>query len=83
MKKKRVINYRERRRSFLWLVIILVVTLILGALVARTPSCVEKFYKYKDESYRPMDLDRELYLEQKAEEQKEQSKNHFPTRPLD
>lgn len=83
MKKKRYISRRERRRSFLWFVIIVVVTLILGVLVARLPGCAEKFYRYKDESYRPMDLDRELYLEQKAEEQKEQSKNHFSTRPLD
>ena len=59
MKKKRIISHRERRRSFLWFVIIVVVTLILGALVAKIPSYVEKFYGYGDESYRPMDLDRD------------------------
>ena len=59
MKKKRVISHSERRKSFLWLVIIVVVALILGALVARIPSYMEKFYKYKYENYRPMDLDRD------------------------
>ncbi len=74
MKKKRVISRRERRRSFLWLVIIFIVTLILGVLVTRFSGCVENFYSYVDKSYRPKDLDRKLYLEQKAEEQKKQGK---------
>ncbi len=59
MKKKRVISHREKRRTFLWLVIIVVVTLILGVLVAKFPAYREKFYSYRDESYRPMDLDRD------------------------
>ena len=59
MKKKHFISHRDRRRSFLWLVIIFTVTLILGVLVTRFPGCVEKFYSYRDESYRPMDLDRD------------------------
>jgi len=59
VKKKRFISHRDRRRSFLWLVIIVVVTLISGVLVTRFPGCVEKFYSYMDESYRPMDLDRD------------------------
>jgi hypothetical protein len=59
VKKKRVISHRERRRLFLWLVIIVVVTLILGALVPKFSGYVKKFYSYSDESYRPMDLDRD------------------------
>lgn len=59
MKKKRVISRRERRRSFLWLVIIFIVTLILGVLVTRFPGCMENFYSYMDGSYHPMDLDRD------------------------
>ncbi|MDO9565577.1 MAG: hypothetical protein Q7J15_02390 [Candidatus Desulfaltia sp.] len=59
MKRKHFISRSERKRSLLWLVIIVVVALILGALVARIPSYVEKFYHYGDESYRPMDLDRD------------------------
>jgi len=51
-------------------VIIAVVALALGALVAKMPAYVEKFYNYRDQSYHPMELDRKLYLEQKAEEQK-------------
>jgi hypothetical protein len=59
VKRKPFVSRRERRRSFLWLVIIVVIALILGALVAKIPSYVEKFYGYGDESYRPMDLDRD------------------------
>jgi hypothetical protein len=59
VKKKRFISHRDGRRSFLWLVIIVVVTLKSGALVTRLPGCLEKFYSYMDESYRPMDLDRD------------------------
>jgi len=68
VKKKRFVSRRERQRSLLWFVIIIMVALILGALVARMPSYVEKYYNYRDESYHPADLDRKLYLEQKAKE---------------
>jgi len=59
VKRKHFISHSERQRSLLWLVIIVVVALILGALVAKIPTYVEKFYGYMDESYRPMDLDRD------------------------
>jgi MFS superfamily sulfate permease-like transporter len=60
----------ERRRSFLRLMIIFVIVLIFGALSGIFRGCIEGFYNYMDESYRPKDLDRKQYLEQKAGEQK-------------
>jgi len=83
VKKKHFVSRRERRKSFLWLVIIAVVALALGALVAKMPAYVEKFYNYRDQGYYPKGLDKKLYLEEKIEQQKEQSKKHFHTPPPD
>ena len=83
MKKKHFVSRRERRKSFLWLMIIVVVALALGALVVKMPAYVEKFYNYRDQGYYPKDLDKKLYLEEKIEQQKEQSKKHFHTPPPD
>jgi MFS superfamily sulfate permease-like transporter len=69
-KKGPFISRIERRRSFLWLMIIFVTALIFGALSGIFRGCIESFYHYMDENYRPKDLERKQYLEQKAEEQK-------------
>ena len=59
MKRKHYVSRSEKRKSLLWLVIIVATALILSVLVVKIPSYVEKFYEYGDESYRPMDLDRD------------------------
>lgn len=68
-KKDPFISRIERRRSFLRLMIIFVIVLIFGALSGIFRGCIESFYNYMDESYRPKDLDRKVYLEQKAKEE--------------
>ncbi|MCD6266227.1 MAG: hypothetical protein J7K02_09730 [Deltaproteobacteria bacterium] len=69
-KKDPFIGRTERRRTFLWLMIIFVIALIFGSLAGIFRGCIESFYNYMDESYRPKDLDRKEYLQQKAKEQK-------------
>ena len=68
-KKDPFISRIERRRSFLRLMIIFVIVLIFGALSGIFRGCIEGFYNYMDESYSPKDLDRKVYLEQKAKEE--------------
>jgi len=53
------VSRSEKRKSLLLFVILVAVALILSVLVVKIPSSVEKFYDYGDESYRPMDLDRD------------------------
>jgi len=53
------VSRSEKRKSLLLFVILVAVALILSVLVVKIPSFVEKFYDYGDESYRPMDLDRD------------------------
>jgi hypothetical protein len=56
----------KRRRTLFWLLIIALVSLVFGALTVNIPVVIEKFFNYKDESYRPMDLDRIRHELEKA-----------------
>lgn len=56
----------KRRRTLFWLLIIALVSLVLSALTGNIYVFIEKFYKYKDESYRPMDTERMKYETEKA-----------------
>jgi|WetSurMetagenome_2_1015567.scaffolds.fasta_scaffold1327063_1 hypothetical protein len=48
----------SRKRTFFWLLIILFVSLVLSAFIGTFDVFIEKYFSFKDESYRPMDLDR-------------------------
>jgi flagellar basal body-associated protein FliL len=56
----------KRRKTLFWMLIIALVSLILSALTGNIYVFIEKFYKYKDESYRPMDAERMKYETEKA-----------------
>ncbi len=56
----------RRRRTLFWLLIIAFVSLVFSVLTGNLSIIIEKFYKYKDESYRPMDTDRMKYEQEKA-----------------
>jgi ABC-type transport system involved in multi-copper enzyme maturation permease subunit len=54
------------KRTLFWLLIIALCSLIMSAFTVATSSLIEKFYKFMDTSYRPMDTDRMTYeLEKK------------------
>jgi predicted nucleic acid-binding Zn ribbon protein len=57
---------KRRRRTLFWLLIIALVSLVFSVLTGNLSIIIEKFYKYKDESYRPMDTDRMKYEQEKA-----------------
>jgi len=57
---------KRRRRTLFWLLIIALVSLVFSVLTGNLSIMIEKFYKYKDESYRPMDTDRMKYEQEKA-----------------
>ena len=57
---------KKRRRTLFWLLIIAFVSLVFSALIGNISVFIEKFYNYKDESYRPTDTDRMKYESEKA-----------------
>lgn len=58
---------RKRRRSTLfWILMILFVSFVLSALIGTINIVIEKYFNFKDDSYRPMDLDRMRYELEKA-----------------
>jgi len=57
---------RRRRRTLFWLLIIAFVSLVFSVLIGNISVFIEKFYNYKDESYRPTDTDRMKYESEKA-----------------
>ncbi len=71
---KKIKARRSRERTLRWLKIILGITLLLGALISFSTSLgsrfIDKFFHYRDDSYRPMDIERRTYeLDKGMEEQ--------------
>ncbi len=61
----RIRTKRKRRRTLFWMLIIVFVSLLISALIG-TLVINEKYYKFKDDSYRPMDSERRIYELEKA-----------------
>jgi hypothetical protein len=64
--KQRARYYLRRRKTLFWLFIILIVSIVLGALTGGIPFFIETFHKYRDTSYTPMDTDRMTYEQEKS-----------------
>jgi hypothetical protein len=69
--KRRVRDYVTRRRTFFWLLIIVLVSFVLSAFTGGISMIIERFYRYMDPSYRPMDRDRGVYEQEKASKARE------------
>jgi hypothetical protein len=67
--KRRVRRYFTKRTLF-WLLIIALSSLILSAFTVSMSSLIEKFYKFMDTSYHPMDAARMIYEQEKASKAK-------------
>ena len=58
-KEDKIKRKRRRRRTLLWLLIIVFVSLLFSVLIGGTIDVIsKKWFTFKDDSYRPMDLDR-------------------------
>jgi len=63
--KRRVRRYFTKR-TLVWLLIIALCSFVMSAFTFTTSSFIEKFYKFMDTSYRPMDAARLIYEQEKA-----------------
>jgi hypothetical protein len=64
--KRRARYFLQRRRTLFWLLIIAVVSFVLSAFTGGISMIIERFYRYMDPSYRPMDRDRGVYEQEKG-----------------
>jgi hypothetical protein len=59
LKRRVIISFTKR--TMVWMLIIALCSLIMSAFTFATFSFIEKFYRFVDTSYRPMDMDRITY----------------------
>jgi hypothetical protein len=56
---RQVTRKKARKRLYLWISLIFIITILLSLLVSFIPVLYEKFIHYADPAYRPMDIERE------------------------
>jgi hypothetical protein len=55
----------QRKRTLFWLAIVVLFSVMISAFTGIIPYMIDKFYKYTDTSYRPMDTERMIYEQTK------------------
>ena len=56
---RQVARKKARKRLYLWISLIFIISILLSLLVSFIPVIYEKFIHYDDPAYRPMDVERE------------------------
>jgi hypothetical protein len=77
--RRRHVRYRKPRTPLMWMAVILILVGILAAIMGLGGGAInfiEKYFGYRDDSYRPMDTER-----QTIDILQEQSKSTNQSRP--
>ena len=56
---RQVARKKARKRLYLWISLIFIISILLSLLVSFIPVIYEKLIHYADPAYRPMDIERE------------------------
>lgn len=56
---RNAIRKKSRKRTFLWILVCLVVSVAMSLVIHFIPVWYQKFVNYNDPFYRPMDLERQ------------------------
>lgn len=56
---RNAIKRKSRKRTFLWILLCLVVSVAMSFIIHFIPIWYQKFVNYNDPFYRPMDLERQ------------------------
>jgi hypothetical protein len=66
IRKRRSGRIHPKKKTFFWLLIILLITLIFSAFTMNIPTLIDKYLNFMDKTYRPMDTDRMTYEKEKS-----------------
>jgi hypothetical protein len=59
---KRSIKRKAQKRTFLWMVLIFVISILLSLIVHFVPVLYDLLVRYQDPVYRPMDIERQYQV---------------------